>query len=137
MTLIFADTLYWAAITFPDDQWHNPARAARKRRMEANLVTTEEILTEFLAALSSAGAYYRKRAAETVRDILASEDVTVLPQSHKTFLAALDLYERRADKRYSLTDCVSMNAMREMGITEILTNDQHFAQEGFTVLIRR
>ncbi|MCW3095162.1 MAG: putative nucleic acid-binding protein contains domain [Chthonomonadaceae bacterium] len=48
----------------------------------------------------------------------------------------LDLYERRVDKGYSLTDCISMNACRQEAIAEILTSDHHFAQEGFVVLIR-
>jgi hypothetical protein len=38
-------------------------------------------------------------------------------------------------KYYSLTDCISMNLMRGRGITEILTHDQHFTQEGFTILL--
>ena len=47
----------------------------------------------------------------------------------------MELYESRLDKGYSLTDCVSMQVMRERGISEVLTNDQHFAQEGFTILL--
>jgi predicted nucleic acid-binding protein len=39
--------------------------------------------------------------------------------------------------RYSLTDCISMNAMRAEALTEVLTNDHHFEQEGFTVLMRK
>lgn len=30
-----------------------------------------------------------------------------------------------------------MSAMRVNGITDVLTNDHHFTQEGFNVLIRR
>jgi predicted nucleic acid-binding protein len=30
-----------------------------------------------------------------------------------------------------------MNVMREEGMTDILTNDHHFTQEGFNVLIRK
>jgi predicted nucleic acid-binding protein len=43
--------------------------------------------------------------------------------------------EARPDKGYSLTDCVSMLVMRQEGITEILTHDIHFTQEGFTKLL--
>jgi predicted nucleic acid-binding protein len=46
----------------------------------------------------------------------------------------LSLYKARADKGYSLTDCISMNTMRERNLTEVLTHDQHFAQEGFSLL---
>ena len=36
---------------------------------------------------------------------------------------------------YSLTDCISMEAMRQEGISEILTHDSHFTQEGFTIVL--
>jgi predicted nucleic acid-binding protein len=47
----------------------------------------------------------------------------------------LPLYERRPDKQYSLIDCISMNVMRRKGISEILTRDRHFSQEGFVRLL--
>jgi len=47
----------------------------------------------------------------------------------------LNFYSLRTDKGYSLTDCVSMNVCCEIGITEILTNDEHFEQEGFKILL--
>lgn len=50
-------------------------------------------------------------------------------------LSALSLYNARQDKGYSLTDCMSMSTMRELGITNVLTHDRHFTQEGFNVLL--
>ncbi len=41
----------------------------------------------------------------------------------------------RLDKEYSLTDCMGMVICREYGITDVLTHDHHFAQEGFTILL--
>jgi predicted nucleic acid-binding protein len=35
---------------------------------------------------------------------------------------------------YSLSTCISMNAMHERGLVEVLTNDAHFSEEGFIVL---
>ena len=37
---------------------------------------------------------------------------------------------------YSLVDCISMQTMRQQGLTEALTNDRHFEQEGFRALFR-
>jgi len=59
--------------------------------------------------------------------------IDVLPQTRADFDAALALYEARPDKGYSLTDCRSMLALRALGIAEVLTNDHHFTQEGFTI----
>ena len=58
----------------------------------------------------------------------------MLSQSSASFQNALDLYRSRLDKEYSLTDCRSMVAMKSLGLSEVLSNDRHFGQEGFTVL---
>ena len=92
---------------------------------------------EFLSAYAGRGAYLRQEALKTVRAILGNVHVTVLPQTHESFMKGLDFYASRADKAYSLVDCISMDTMRQIGLTEVLTNDHHFTQEGFTILIKR
>jgi predicted nucleic acid-binding protein len=52
----------------------------------------------------------------------------------KDLWLGLGLYEKRLDKGYSLTDCISMNTMRRLSIDTVLTNDRHFVQEGFRIL---
>jgi predicted nucleic acid-binding protein len=66
----------------------------------------------------------------------ASRTVRIVSQSMASFQAGLMLYQSRPDKSYSLVDCISMQTMREEGLTEILTNDRHFEQEGFRALFR-
>ncbi len=100
----------------------------------SGLVTTDEVLTEVLNWFSGAGPYLRGKTATFVRNVRSDPDVTVLPQTRTDFDAALALYEARPDKAYSLTDCRSMVALRALGVTEVLTNDRHFSQEGFTIL---
>ena len=84
---------------------------------------------------SGHGPILRNNAAQTVEDALADPLVIVRPQTHQSFLDGFGLYKARLDKEYSLTDCISMEAMRQEGITDILTHDNHFTQEGFTVLL--
>lgn len=48
---------------------------------------------------------------------------------------AMDLLEHRLDKTYSHCDAVSFILMRRRGISEALTTDRHFAQEGFHRLL--
>ena len=135
MRRVFVDTIYWLAIFVPGDAWAGAARAADCS--DALLVTTEEVLSEFLAAVSSHGDHTRRLACRLVREILNDPGIEVAAQSHESFLAGLALYERRPDKEYSLADCISMNVMRQKGIQEVLTNDRHFGQEGFRRLLDR
>lgn len=60
----------------------------------------------------------------------------VIPQTRDSFLKGLIFYENRSDKEYSLTDCISMNVMKAESLIEVLTNDHHFDQEGFSILIK-
>lgn len=131
---VFGDTFYWLALARPRDPWHAAALAWAAANPTARVATTDEVLTEFLNVLSGAGQAARNYAAATVRDIHADSQMLVLPQTRNDFDAALTMYEARSDKGYSLTDCRSMNAMRDLGISDVLTNDHHFTQEGFSIL---
>ena len=53
-----------------------------------------------------------------------------------TFARGFDLYARRPDKSWSLTDCISFVVMTDRGLTEALTGDHHFEQAGFRALLR-
>ena len=136
MRMVFADTLYWLALIVASDPWHSKARAARARLGNVQLLTTEEVFVEVLAALSGLGAHYRRAGVAFVEGVRSATGVEVASQSHDSFERGLDLYRKRLDKAYSLVDCISMAAMRQRGSPEVLTNDHHFEQEGFTILIR-
>lgn len=136
MKQVFVDTVYWIAIVRPRDPWKAAAEGARRLLSgETQLVTTDEVLTEFLAGLSRGGPTLRSQACEMVDAILNDEGVVVLEQSRKSFLSGISLYRARPDKNYSLVDCISMSQMRARGIRGALTNDQHFVQEGFSILM--
>jgi predicted nucleic acid-binding protein len=133
---VFADTFYWAALTSTDDCSHARAVHFSRTLQPDRLVTTDEILNEYLAYLSSARPSVRVQAGNTVAGLLENARVVVVPQSRETFIAGLELYRARPGKGYSLTDCISMQTMRREGSTDVLTNDRHFEQEGFRALFR-
>lgn len=85
MRTVFADSLYWIAIVRPNDPWKVVARAARGTAADLRIVTTDEVLTEFLAALSASGETMRHQAARMVRAILSNRNVEVIPQSRDSF----------------------------------------------------
>ncbi len=72
-----------------------------------------------------------------VRELLEHPTVLVRQQSRDSFLVGLEFYEARPDKSYSLTDCISMAVMQEERMTDALTGDNHFAQEGFNLLFQK
>jgi len=131
----FVDTLYLVALFNRRDQWHERAIAASHLVAETKLITTEDVLVELLNFFSEYGEKSRRGAVTQAEEILNGANIEVAPQSHDAFLAGLSLYKARPDKGYSLTDCISMHAMRERGVSDILTHDDHFRQEGFTVLL--
>ena len=128
----FADTWYFIALLEPRDVHHSRARRLQTMVARTEVVTHEAVLTELLSYFADRGARARTLAAETARTGLA--ELIVLPAARPLFLRALTRYEQRADKEYSLVDCMSMVVMEERGITHVLTNDHHFSQAGFTVV---
>jgi uncharacterized protein len=135
MSVAFVDTQYFVAIFQSSDQWHNRAVEIESQIDGYKFVTTDSILAEVLNYFSGFGEEVRSEIAVVILDILADENFEAIEQTRSVFLKGLDFYKSRLDKGYSLTDCISMNACREFGISEVLTHDKHFTQEGFKILM--
>jgi predicted nucleic acid-binding protein len=135
MRRVFADTQYWIALLNDQDQGHSAAQAIGQTLQHVTISTTQEVLNEVLNFFCERGRYLRTAAATFTDGILSNPTISVRAQSDRTFLEGFTLYKARPDKGYSQTDCISMHAMREEGITEILSDDDHFTQEGFTKLL--
>ena len=131
MTLVFADTFYWIALTNPKDSDHRRVLHLGRSFGSRIIVTIDEVLTEFLAFCASE-SQLRVQAALAVQYSRRSG----CARSSGSFFAGLELYLARPDKGYILTDCISMQTMRREGLAEVLTNDRHFQQEGFRALFR-
>ena len=136
MRKVFADTLYWVATVKPGDAYAAAAREARDAVGRCIVVTTDEVLYEFVTTLAKGGPTLRRKAVQIARSLLDNANVKVIPQLRESFRLALDRFAKRPDKDYSLTDCSSMNAMDTEGVRDVLTHDHHFEQEGYNVLIR-
>src|ERR1039458_9191576 len=136
MTALFADTFYWIALADFSDSAHRRALALTAQRTDTPIVTTDEVLAEYLTFFATAPEQMRRKAFTNAQRILEDPGVRVVPQSRKSFLSGMALYGARPDKRYSLVDCISMQTMHKEGLTEVLTSDRHFEQEGFRALFR-
>lgn len=129
---VFADTFYWISLANPGDSAHVAALGFDALPLRPTIVTTDEVLTEFLTFFGGKGQFLRRKAVAISLAIFSDPGVRVLPQTRETFRAGFDLYSNRLDKGYSLTDCISMQTIRRESITLVLTDDHHFEQEGFS-----
>lgn len=134
MSKIFSDTQYWVAKIHPQDQWHEKVIEVEYELGLFELVISESVLIETLNYFGGFRKDVKETAALVIHSLFESEEIEIVPQNTDDVLQAVSLYEKRLDKGYSLTDCISMEICRKLGITEILTHDRHFTQEGFKVL---
>ena len=133
MKQVFADTHYWIAIVDPKDGSHNKAKEVSKGLGQVIIVTTEMVLVEFANFFSKQN--FREMAVKTITGIRNNPNVRVIQQTSLQFQSALNLYGSHKDKEWGLTDCASIQIMKEQSIQEVLTHDQHFNQAGFTILL--
>jgi predicted nucleic acid-binding protein len=133
MTTRFADTFFFLALGNPGDAAHAAARDLVTHDLTP-LVTTAWVVTELADALAEPSN--RPSFLRLLERLQANPDVEIIPPDPILFDRGLDLYSRRPDKAWSLTDCLSFVVMTERGLTEALTGDRHFEQAGFRALLR-
>lgn len=123
MIRAFADTSFYQALLNPSDSWHAAALNLSAVYFD-QVVTTEYVLLE-LGALMSRGNT-RALFIEIVETLRSDSATQVVAASPELFQAGFDLFARRPDKDWSLTDCISFSLMEKYGITDALTSDRHF-----------
>lgn len=108
--------------------------AVRILRSADSKVVHSYILAKFIPLCRSRRLNMSKALA-LARELLESQDVSIVWVDEQLHRAALTLLEIRPDTTYSLCDAVSFILMRLLGINEALTTDKHFEQEGFIRLL--
>lgn len=132
---LFLDTAYIYALFNTRDQWHEKA-VEWEETLEAEnrpLVTTQLVLVEIGNGLSS--LRFRQQAARIIHNLEDNPLVDVISATPDAFARAFELFEQRPDKDWGLGDCFSFVAMRDNGVTDALTTDDHFRQAGFNALL--
>jgi len=133
MSRWFVDTYYLLALLSPEDEGHAKALAFASQ-IRGRLFATQWVFTELLDGVADTA--YRSSAVEFLKTFTKEANVSVVPASNDWFTRGLKLYQDRPDKEWSLTDCISFLVMKDLGIQEALTADHHFAQAGFTALLK-
>jgi alkylhydroperoxidase family enzyme len=70
MTALFADTFYWIALADFSDSAHRRALALTAQRTDTPIVTTDEVLAEYLTFFATAPEQMRRKAVINARRIL-------------------------------------------------------------------
>ena len=133
MKRLFADTFFFYAVLSVDDSSHHEAIDFQSH-FDGEIITTEWILVELADGLCGGGD--RQIFIDFHRDLRSDPLMKIVPSDSGLFAAGVDLFARRPDKRWSLTDCISFVAMELEGLTEALTGDHHFEQAGYRALLR-
>ncbi|NUM52673.1 MAG: type II toxin-antitoxin system VapC family toxin [Candidatus Hydrogenedentes bacterium] len=128
MRQVFADTSFYQALLNPADSWHSHAVHFSEQFSET-IVTTEQVLTE-LGALMSRG-HWRQVYVDLILELRADPLTRIVPAASEHFSRGFELFTKRPDKYWSITDCISFSIMHQMKIDTALTCDKHFEQAGF------
>lgn len=109
--------------------------AARLFRAVGRQLTHGYILAE-LISLGLARGLPQTTTLGFVRSLRKNPRVDVVWVSESLHEEGMRLLAARPDKEYSLCDAISFVLMRQAGITDALTTDHHFEQEGFRWLLK-
>jgi len=124
----------WIALSpFLTEPLHTQACA--EYRKAALRLTHNYVIAEYVA-LANARRFPRSSILNFIVDLVSNPDIETLWVDETIHQAAVELLTLRQDKTYSLCDAVSFVLMRQRGISESLTTDRHFEQEGFVRLLK-
>jgi predicted nucleic acid-binding protein len=127
---LFLDSGFLIALNAADDQYHKRAvdhwRSMGRTR---SLVTTTYVVDEVVTFFNNRGRHEKAVAIGNL--LITSGWVDLLHVDEDLFRAGWEYLTKHADKRYSLTDCISFVTMQRMGLQEALSFDGHFEQAGF------
>lgn len=98
------------------------------------LLTHSHVLAE-LVALALVRRFPRQQVLAFVVDLVDNPNIETMWVDEQLHRKAMELLVKREDKTYSLCDAVSFVLMRQCGVTDALTTDRHFEQEGFIRLL--
>ena len=127
----FADAFFYFALWNRRDEFH--ARVRREMEIwEGGIVTTRWVLMEVADGLADSSQ--RARVRPWFDRLENDPKVEVVGFEEELYRHGLALYDQRADKAWSPTDCISFVVMKRGHLREALTRDKHFGQAGFTAV---
>jgi predicted nucleic acid-binding protein len=138
MSKIFVDTSGWGNLVDVQQQFHHETKLIYQtaKQNSSRLVTTNYVITELVALLTSPLKISRNKSIGFIESIKTSSLVEIIHIDESLDSKAWNLLINRIDKNWSLVDCSSFVIMQENNISEALTTDHHFEQAGFVRLLK-
>ncbi len=138
MAEIFVDTAGWGNLIDLTQPYHTLAANLYRnaRQQGTKLVTTNYVITELVALLSSPLRLPRPMIVAFIQSLKSSPCICIVHIDAATDEQAWQLLKQRQDKTWSLVDCASFVVMQQRGAMEALTTDHHFEQAGFVRLLK-
>ena len=133
---VLVDTGYLVALINHKDLLHPQAKALAHtwEKSGRQLLITDGVLIEF--ANFFARSPLRMLALTWIRRIRSGTPGWIVDRlTPQRIERAEARYAAHPDKSWSLTDCLSMEAMLDHGSKEAATPDRHFVQAGFRILM--
>ena len=136
MKRLFADANGWIGLNSKRDQMHEAATKVNKEFLQKGYryITTNFVLDEtYTGLLTNVGHFAAVDFGERVRVARTVQIIHITPDIEEE---AWQLFKQYSDKFFSFTDCTSFIVMRQLNLTEAFTNDHHFEQMGFKILLK-
>jgi uncharacterized protein len=131
---VLLDTSGLLCYVHRDELQHEKAVQLVNNAASRRLLTHSHVLSE-LVALALIRRFPRAEVLAFIVDLVDNPDIETVWVDEKLHREAMQLLVDRQDKTYSLCDAVSFILMHQRMITQALTTDRHFEQEGFVRLL--
>lgn len=131
MERLFVDTSAWFAYANRKDPEHTAVRKVF-REFDGRLATSNFLFDETISlCLYRLGHVAARKVGSALLDPGTIDLIRLTPEDAQ---AGWRLFCKRADQRYSFTDCTSFELMRRLRIPTALALDDDFRTEGFQIL---
>lgn len=137
--VVFWDTSAFVALGNRDDDLHSAAVAVNNglARQRAHILTTDAVLVEVANSFSKVALRpLALRIIDALHQSTKMGAATLVHVDEELWRRGWNLFTKRPDKEWGLTDCISMVVMQERGVVRAFTSDHHFEQAGFIRLMQ-
>ena len=131
MITCFVDTSGFAALYHQNDAYHEQAKRIWTflRKRQTVLYTSRDVISETVTLVHRRIGH--RQAVICGNDLWQSPVLDILRSDARQDQEAWEVFQKHADKDFSVVDCLSFVMMKALRIRSAFTFDKHFVQAGF------